>query len=181
MDILFIGHSLIEFFDWRRRFPAHNAANLGVAGETVEGLLSRVDKIIRDYRVADLVFIMTGANNITMEDYDFIGPYGRIIEKLSVAYPRAGIFVHSVLPIILEWVTDEAVQKVNRSIRRLTRKTGVAFLDIHGLFIDHRGDPVKEYFLEDGVHLSEKGYAVWSETLEKIIKERDMRPTRTTI
>jgi hypothetical protein len=39
MNILFLGHSLIEFFDWQKRFPDHLAVNLGKAGESVEGLL----------------------------------------------------------------------------------------------------------------------------------------------
>ncbi|HDH01537.1 MAG TPA: GDSL family lipase, partial [Nitrospirae bacterium] len=51
-DILFLGHSLIEFFDWQTRFPDHRVASLGVAGETVEGLLSRLDGIIKEYPYA---------------------------------------------------------------------------------------------------------------------------------
>jgi lysophospholipase L1-like esterase len=72
MNILFLGHSLIEFFDWQKRFPAHTVRNLGVAGESVEGLLSRLDGIIKTYPEADLIFIMTGINNIAMEDFDFL-------------------------------------------------------------------------------------------------------------
>ena len=41
MDMLFIGHSLVEFFDWQVRFPGHRAANLGVAGESVADIRSR--------------------------------------------------------------------------------------------------------------------------------------------
>ena len=40
--LLFIGDSLIQFFDWQKRFPAYQITNLGVAGESVQGLLARI-------------------------------------------------------------------------------------------------------------------------------------------
>jgi len=173
LNILFLGHSLIEFFDWQARFPGHNVANLGVAGETVEGLLERTDGIVADYPSSDLIFVMTGTNNIAMEDYDFIGPYGMIINKLKSAYPEATIHIHSVLPVMLEWITQEVIEDVNRSIKMLASRTGVEFVDLYPRFIDEGGVPVAEYFLDDGVHLSDRGYEVWAGVLEVLINRGD--------
>ncbi len=170
-EILFIGHSLIEFFDWQGRFPDHRVANLGVAGETVEGLLSRVEGIINEYPRPDMVFIMTGTNNVAMEDFDFMSNYRNIIEKLSDAYPKSGIFILSILPIMLDWITDADILQVNLAIEQLTRKTGVGFLDIHRLFVDIEGNAVTDYLLDDGVHLSAPGYSVWTKALEGIVNQ----------
>jgi len=170
MDILFIGHSLIEFFDWPKRFPYHRVANLGVAGETVEGLLSRVEKITKEDSSADLIFIMTGLNNVAMEDFDFFDSCKKILERLSTAYPSARIFIHSLLPTLVDFIPDESIQSVNDSLKELVKDTKVEFLDIYKLFIDEKGRTMKDYLLDDGVHLSDKGYAVWSKALERIIK-----------
>jgi lysophospholipase L1-like esterase len=110
MNILMLGHSLIEFFDWEGRFPEHQAINLGVAGETVEGLLARIDGITSDHLNVDLIFVMTGANNIAMEDYEFFVPYGEIIDALKSAYPVVKIYIHSLLPIILEWISGSSIE-----------------------------------------------------------------------
>ena len=59
MDILFLGDSLIEYFDWNERLPGHNIVNLGIAGESVQGLLSRVMKISETSQNAEMIFIMT--------------------------------------------------------------------------------------------------------------------------
>ncbi len=171
MDILFIGHSLIEFFDWQNRFPAHRVMNLGVAGESVEGLLSRVGKITKVYPSADLIFIMTGLNNVAMEDFEFFDSYKKILESLSAAYPEARVFINSLLPTLSEWIPDKSIQNVNDSLKGLAKDTKVEFLDIYKLFIDGEGRIVKDYLLDDGVHLSDKGYAVWSEALEEIINQ----------
>ncbi len=171
MNILFIGHSLIEFFDWQKRFPAHRVSNLGVAGETAEGLLSRTDAITKAHPHADLIFIMTGLNNIAMDDFDFFDPCKRIIEKLRAAYPSSRIFVNSLLPVIVEFINNATIQTANKSLKELSTETGAGFLDIYGLYVDEKGRVTRDYFLDDGVHLSNKGYAVWSTAIEKIIKQ----------
>ncbi len=171
MDILFLGHSLIEFYDWQKRFPAHKAVNLGVAGETVEGLLSRIDRITREHPSADLILIMTGLNNIAMDDFDFFGSYKKIIEKLSSAYPSVRIFMNSILPVIVDFISNETIKNVNKSLKELPGETGVEFLDIYNLFLDGKGRAIKEYFLDDGVHLNDNGYEVWAKAVEEVIEQ----------
>src|SRR3990172_8197279 len=117
LKIIFLGDSLIEYFDWQGRFPGHEVFNLGRAGETVEGLLSRVGEITVKHPSVDLIFIMTGINNVAAEDLDFLGAYRRVLEELSAAYPGAKVSVHSLLPTDLEWVSNETIRRVNRSLR----------------------------------------------------------------
>ena len=169
LNILFLGHSLVEFFDWQERFPDHNVVNLGVAGETVEGLMDRIGYIAKKYPQADMIFVMTGANNIAMEDYDFMSSYERIIVRLCSSYPEAKIYVHRVLPIILEWVPGKKIEEINELIRLLAERTGVEYLDMYRYFVDGDGNPIKGCLLDDGVHLSDTGYEVWAEVLEGMI------------
>jgi len=170
MKILFLGDSLIGFFDWQAHFTEHEVVNLGRAGETVEGLLSRIPAIMGKYPPPDLIFIMTGINNVAMEDFGFLGSYGKIIEKLTAAYPRSRIFIHSLLPTTLEWITNESIKEMDLLIRKIAEEKGVNFVDLYPEFIDKQGIPVKAYLLPDGVHLSDEGYAKWAGTLEGIIR-----------
>jgi lysophospholipase L1-like esterase len=169
VNILFLGHSLIEFFDWQRRLPSHKVANLGVAGETVEGLLSRLEGIINAYPQADLIFIMTGINNVAMENLDFLAPYRRIIGKLSAAYPKANIYIHSLLPVLVDFIEPDNIREVNVSLKVFAADTGSEFIDLYRHFVDEHGMPLQDYLLDDGVHLTDKGYEVWSGVLEEII------------
>jgi lysophospholipase L1-like esterase len=167
--ILFIGDSLVEFFDWQGRFPGHTIANLGIAGETVEGLHSRTGKIIRQFPSPDLVLIMTGINNVAMEDIGFFDSYREIIRAFSSAYSHTRIVLHTLLPTLLPWVPNTRIQEVNLWLHNIAREMNTEFLDLYSRFIDPEGNPIKEYLLPDGVHLSEKGYARWAEVLTRII------------
>ncbi len=173
MNLLFLGHSLIEYFDWQERFPGHKALNLGVAGETTEGLLSRVLKIKEVCPEADMIFIMTGINNVAMGDTGFFETCRVILEKLSSYYPDARIFVHSILPTMVDFITNESVRQANGRLKELSKDSGVEYLDIYGRFVDTNGSPVTDYLLDDGVHLGAHGYSVWSEAIEEIIYPRN--------
>jgi len=169
MNILFVGDSLIEYLDWQERFPDHTVINLGAAGESVQGLLSRTVIIQEVCSNADFIFIMSGINNVAMGDNDFIDFYKVIIEKLSVMYPDARIFINSLLPVSVDFISNELIQKTNESLKVLADKMNVFYLDIYRKFIDTKGMPIREYLLEDGVHLSRAGYAVWSRVVEEVI------------
>ncbi len=169
MNLLFLGDSLMEYFDWQKRFPEHRASNLGVAGESVEGLLSRVVKINDVVPDADMIFIMSGTNNVAMEDLEFSGFYKIILEKLSSFYPGATIFIHSLLPATVDFIPYESILQVNRSIKALAKNDRIQYLDIYSRFIDTTGRAINEYLLDDGIHVSAHGYTVWANAIEEII------------
>jgi|Deesub1362A_J573_1020465.scaffolds.fasta_scaffold01627_8 lysophospholipase L1-like esterase len=169
MELIFIGDSLVEFHNWQASFPGYRVYNYGRAGETVEGLLSRVMNIKQLCLNADMIFIMSGINNIAMGDIGFIDFYRVIVEKLREAYPEAQIYIHSILPTLIDLIPDQLIKNVNRRLEELSKSSGVNYIDLYSRFTDRDGSPIRELFLEDGVHLSEKGYELWTEVIEEII------------
>ncbi len=175
--LIFIGDSLTEFFDWQERFPGYLVSNLGMAGETVEGLLGRMDRILLNIRDAgrkpDLIFIMTGINNLAMEDYEIISSYRQIINILSASFSNSKLVIQSILPAALPWVDNSALSGLNVSLRGMAKDFKADYLDLHSLFVGPDYQPNKEYLLNDGVHLSGKGYAKWSEIIENYLEAQE--------
>ncbi|MBW2466165.1 MAG: GDSL family lipase [Deltaproteobacteria bacterium] len=165
---LFIGDSLIEFFNWQERFPGKHILNYGIAGETAEGLLSRLPAVINRVPAPELVLIMTGINNVAMEDYGFLVSYEKIISLLQEAYGKTTIVISSLLPADLFFLGD-AVPRVNKRLLAIAKKNNILYLDLYPLFIDKNSRIIPSYFESDGVHLSAAGYEVWARTLEKTI------------
>lgn len=170
MNIVFIGDSLIEYFNWQERFPEYKVMNLGISGETVEGLLGRMNKIISSIVNPEFIFIMAGINNIAMEDSDILESYEKIVSELSVAFKDAVIIVQSILPVSLQWIDNGAIRAINRRLKEIADKFNTEYLDLFSLFVDAMGKPQNNYLLEDGVHLSDKGYDVWTNTVENFLK-----------
>ncbi len=173
--LVFIGDSLTEFFDWQERFPDYLVLNLGIAGETVEGVLGRMDKILLSIRNTgrnpDFIFIMTGINNLAMEDYEILSSYRRIVNILSASLSNSKLVIQSILPVALPWVDNSVLQGLNNSLMETAQDFKADYLDLHSLFMYQDSVVKKDFLLNDGVHLSEKGYAAWSDVIENYLKD----------
>ncbi len=169
-SIVFIGDSLTEWFDWQGRFPGYRVLNLGISGEPLGGLLARRDRIRAALDNPTYLFLMTGINNIAVEQYDITEPYREIVRNLTTWYKRSKIVVQSILPVALEWISNDGIRDVNRTLERIAREYGAEYLDIYRLFVDSEEIPRREYLQEDGVHLSSRGYRIWADAVEAFLQ-----------
>jgi lysophospholipase L1-like esterase len=168
--LLFIGDSLIEYFDWAGRFPDHDVYNFGIAGETVNGLYARLKRVFREVKDPDLVFIMSGINNLAMADADFIDAYRDVIRDVTAQYPSAKVSIQSLLPVLFPYISNEDIRHMNKRLEHLAADERVGYLDIHSRFLDQKGSPIEAYLMSDGVHVSDEGYRIWSGEIEKLLK-----------
>lgn len=168
-NLIFIGDSLTQWCDWERRFPEHAVTNLGMAGETVEGLVARRERIRASIEEPDAIFLMTGINNIAAEQYDILAPYREIVRNLTTWYKKSTIVVQSILPVELTWIDNAVIEDLNRRLEQIAREYNAEYLDVYGLFVDTQGSPRSGYLSDDGVHLAGKGYDVWANAVARFL------------
>ena len=169
--LVFIGDSLTEWYDWQERFPAYRATNLGISGETVEELLDRRDRIRERVKDPDILFLMTGINNILSERYDITVPYREIVRNLTTWYKGTTVVVQSLLPVDMPWINNDTVRTINRHLADIAREHNAEYLDVYRYFVDENGKPRPGLLSDDGVHLAAKGYEVWATTVEKHLNQ----------
>ena len=174
--LVFIGDSLTEYFDWQNSFPGCEVLNLGVSGETVEGLLVRVDRILpaiqKGGRDPDFIFVMTGINNIAMEDYEIMASYRAVITAIAGSFSKSRLVIQSILPVRIHWIDNTIIRQLNESLKQMAKDFKAEYLDLYSIFISAGSEPKKECLLDDGVHVSDKGYEVWSAAVEEYLKSR---------
>lgn len=162
--LLFVGDSLIEFFDWQSRFNSDTVQNYGRAGESVQELLLRATHLATMRPSPDHILIMIGTNNIIMEDFSFVPAYEQIIDTLQNGHPNSSITLNSLFPCQLPWLAPHTIPQVNSLLEGLARAKKIGYLDGYRLFSSTNGAH-PPFFLEDGVHLSDYGYIVWSQAV----------------
>lgn len=164
MKILFLGDSLVEFYNWQARFPLHKVINAGKSGETVAGLLACLPRYLRSCPDPEQVHVMIGTNNLLREDYNFLPAYGKILNILSDAVPPVSITVTSLLPMQLAHLPSSAIPRLNTGLLQLSQQNKSTFLNLFAAF-NTAVQPVTACFNNDGVHLSSLGYQIWSDCL----------------
>jgi lysophospholipase L1-like esterase len=166
-NIVFLGDSLIEFFDWQARFPRHKMINLGRAGETVQELSRRCQGLTLA-EPPDWIFVMIGTNNVSMDDYSFLPAYEKTIDTLQEKFPTAKLVVTGLFPLRLPWLAEDAVPRLNKLLFDLALSKECVFMD--GCWVFARSPlGLSRCFLDDGVHLSDHGYDLWASEVEKYI------------
>jgi len=174
-NLVFIGDSLTEWFDWQERFPAHSVLNLGFSGETVEELLDRRNRIRSRIESPDIIFLMTGINNVLSEQYDITRPYAEIVRNLTTWYKAAKIVVQSLLPVDMPWIKNDTMRTINRHLAAIAQEHNAEYLDVYAAFIDDNGNPKPGLLSDDGVHLAGKGYEVWAKVVENYLNAENRK------
>jgi lysophospholipase L1-like esterase len=168
--LVFLGDSLTQWGNWGQRFAGYQVTNLGIAGETVEGLLARLERIHTRINDPDFIFLMTGINNVATGQNDIVPPYRKIVRGLTTWYKQSMVVVQSLLPVNIDGVSNDAILAINRLLETIAREHGAEYLDVFRAFTDATGTPKSGYLSYDGVHLAIKGYDVWAREVERFLR-----------
>jgi len=169
-NILLIGDSLVEYGDWQSWLTPYKAINLGVAGETVEGLYERLPYIVEQFANAWIFVFMSGINNVAVQELDFLPLYRQIIRYVKTSSSLSYIIVCSLLPVNVEFISNSQIKKINIKLSDICEQENVYFLDIFEEFLNPDNTVKSQYLLSDGIHLSRKGYRKWCQKLKETIK-----------
>ncbi len=162
--LLFLGDSLLTDFDWQERLTHFAVLNFGIAGETAQGLLNRLPSIHEQVVDPQIIWIMTGTNNLLLEDYNFSETIQQIVVSLSHWYPMAEIIINSLIPLQIPWLDKDEMQRINKAMEALSLQSGCCFLDMFAKFSADVG-----LFRADGIHFTEKGYKLWARSILEYI------------
>ncbi|MEX0937796.1 MAG: SGNH/GDSL hydrolase family protein [Pirellulales bacterium] len=171
--VLFIGSSSIVGWDVARWFPDLPAINRGFGGSQFADSVYFADRILLPYRPKTVV-LYAGDNDIAagkppeqVHD-DFVEFTNAVHETL----PQARIVFVAIKPSLSRWNLVEKMRDANRRIHTTTEKDDrLVFLDIDRPMIGADGRPRPELFKDDGLHLNEQGYELWSTLLRPHLVE----------
>lgn len=162
-----LGDSLVEWGDWESLLPDYVVINRGSAGEDVEGLSVRLADEIPSAGQVQHILIMAGTNNLLMGNLFFPAIFRTMLARLRQLSPTATITVNGILPMEITGLSGETIARVNRELRQITKDSGVSFLDMDEAYATHCLPITHPCFMEDGVHLSTRGYQVWAREIDR--------------
>ncbi|GHT99664.1 hypothetical protein FACS1894142_7510 [Spirochaetia bacterium] len=178
-DIVMIGDSITNMGNWNKILDNKRIANLGISGDSTDGVLNRLEDI---YCLnPKMCFIMIGINdfqgNRSVEDV--MQNYRKIIQEIKQRNIR--VIVQSVLHLghnyyithVLgknksDWEEiNKKVEKLNEELEKLAKEYGVEFININtGLSVNNILE--EKYGDYSGLHLSQLGYEKWAEIIKPI-------------
>ena len=179
IDVLFMGDSITDF--WRndtgnfagkpvfdKYFGNLKVANFGIAGDTTQGVLYRLQNGEGQGFTPKAVMLMIGTNNTrTHRAAEIAEGIGAVVLELQKDFPGAKILLLGIFP---RSTPDDPVRaelaEINAIIARLDDKQRVFYRDIGAVFLDSDGRIAPEV-MSDGLHPTTKGYELWAEAIQQ--------------
>ena len=184
IGILFLGDSITQGWNlggnliWNDYYSRFDAANFGIAGDTTQGVLWRIEKGELDGINPKVVVLLLGINNI-LTGYpanDVMKGIEKVVQEIHGKLPHSKLLILGIFPIGADPADPRTalarakIKTVNHELAALDDGNKTRFLDIGDKFLDPNGKLSPEV-MPDAVHPSAKGYKIWANAMSQLLNE----------
>lgn len=171
--LLFVGSSSIRLWDLAKSFPGVPAINRGFGGSQLADSVHFAERIVLKYEPRTIV-LYAGDNDLAAgkSPEQVHRDFQAFVRKVHPSLPKTPILYLAIKPSLRRWHLIEPIRKANALIEAEC-KTGESLLYVDGAtpLLGKDGKPQPELFAKDGLHLNEKGYAVWAKLLKPHLED----------
>ena len=162
--IVFVGSSSIRL--WRSLesdFPGLPVLNRGFGGSTFPEAIHYLSRIVLPYRPRTIV-VYEGDNDLTFGwgSRQVADDYRTFVRMVRDSLPAAKIVFIGIKPSPSRWKLVDEQREANRLVRAIVaRDTLQSFVDVFTPMLGANGRPQPELFVDDSLHMTPAGYAIW--------------------
>jgi len=169
--ILFVGSSSFRLWpNIQSCFPGYTIINRGFGGSTFPDVIRYAGEIIFPYHPKQVV-IYCGNNDLAASDSvtaEMV--YNRFVRLYDLIRGRLkdiDIDFISIKPSPSQQKLMPRMEEVNDMIRDfMAKRSHAALVDVYHSMLNPKGQPIDSFFLNDKLHMNEKGYKVWQQILQ---------------
>lgn len=167
--VLFTGSSSIRMWkSLKKDFPKTPIINTGFGGSQTNDLLVFIDELVVQYAPSK-VFIYEGDNDINAgkSSRQIIEEHYEIISKVKDRLPDTKFYIISAKPSPSRWALKGAYLQLKEEMKQFcASQDQVTFIDIWTPMLDKAGNPNPKLFVEDMLHMNDKGYKIWKKAIK---------------
>jgi lysophospholipase L1-like esterase len=151
----------------------------GYGGSTFNDAIAYAERIMIPYRPR-AILIYSGNNDLRQVDPETVRDTCRaFVEKVRAQLPDVRFYIVSIPPAILGWEGKDAGMwpervKTNRLIREYCDKAGLTWINVAEGMFDEQGEPRKEIFDRDDLHMKREGYFIWRDIILPVLYKNEL-------
>lgn len=165
--IVFTGSSSIRL--WKslaEDFPQHAVVNRGFGGSQISDLIAYFDRLVTPGQPRQIV-IYSGTNDLSAgeEPAQVLADLATLSGMIRAALPDAKLAWISAAPNPARWSQREAQQQFNGWARAYCERMGYDFIDVWEPMLGEGGEPTRDIYIGDKLHMNDAGYVIWREVV----------------
>lgn len=163
-EMVFYGSS--SFRLWSNAvelFKEYQPINLAFGGSTLAACSWFYDKAFEGINPESII-IYAGDNDLGdgRHPEEVVLFFKTLLSQIRKDHGDIPVTFVSIKPSPNRWHLEGSIRYTNSNIKKMMKyDRDLYFIDIYKALLDEHGKPNASYFLEDGLHLNEKGYKVW--------------------
>jgi len=163
--VLFVGSSSIKM--WKtidEDLTQVTAVNRGFGGSQFSDLLYYLDRIVTNYKPSK-IFIYEGDNDLSSgkKPEAILKDAKEVRSRIARALPDVPVYFIAAKPSVARWKLRKKYQQLNSLLALYASTTpNTGFVNVWDPALDENDEVRKDIFLEDNLHMNEKGYAIWT-------------------
>jgi lysophospholipase L1-like esterase len=162
--IVFVGSSSIRLWDLEKSFPEMPVLNRGFGGSEIPDSVNHVDRLVIRHKPHTVVFY-AGDNDVANghTPQQVLDDYKAFVTKVRAALPATRVAFIAIKPSIQRWALIDKIRAANALVCKYAETDDwLGYIDVDGPMLGWDEKPRKELFVEDGLHMTPKGYEVWT-------------------
>jgi lysophospholipase L1-like esterase len=169
--VFFAGSSSIVQWDLKKSFPDAAYVNVGFGGSVIADSTHFSPRILNPFKPGAVVFY-AGDNDIGRgsKAEEVVADFKAFVAAVRKDNPSCRVLFISVKPSLARWKKFDEQKKANALIRSFCEsEKGLTFVDVVPVMLGADGTPIPELFVKDGLHMTPKGYEVWTAEVKKAL------------
>lgn len=169
--VLFVGSSTIRLWPTADRFPGLPVINRGFGGSRIPDVLHYLDDAVLEYRPSVVVFY-AGDNDINSgrTPAQVAADYRTFVERVAATRADTQFIFLPIKPSIARWAIWPAMREANDLVREYSdTDPRLHYADVATPMLTAEGQTQPHLYVEDGLHMSEAGYDLWTSVLAPVI------------
>ena len=171
--VLFLGSSSIRLWETLAEdFPGIATIRRGFGGSQLADATHHAGRIVLPYEPATIV-LYAGDNDLWAgaTPQQVLADFERFVAVVHGRLPETRILFLAIKPSTARWSMIDRIRETNALVReRASRDPRLGYVDVFTPMLGADGLPRSELLVEDGLHLSAAGYALWRETLAPFLR-----------
>ena len=169
--ILFLGSSSIRGWNVKDSFPDLPTLNRGFGGSQYFEIAFYLERILKAHRPKAIV-LYAGDNDIASGKSPewVLADFQQVVSRIRQLLPETKLVILSPKPSIARWDSYPKMKRFTELASDWVRRDSMlTMVDTAKLLLDSDGNPRKNLYVKDGLHLSKEGYRVWSEAIRPLL------------
>jgi lysophospholipase L1-like esterase len=170
--IVFVGSSSIRLWDLEHSFPKLPVLNRGFGGSQIVDSVQHVERLVLKHKPKTVIFY-AGDNDIAAGKSPTVvsNDFKAFVGKVQASLPQTRIAFIAIKPSIQRWALVGRVREANALILAYCQTDDrLGFIDVDGPMLGWDEKPRKDLLAADGLHLTAKGYELWTTLVAPFVK-----------